>query len=233
MTSLKTKNSGPRGSLKTGTQTLRVKNRGDDGTFSGYGSVFGNLDSYGDIVAAGAFDESLKQHKSEGTLPALLWQHDPTKPIGVYTEMREDDHGLWVEGKLSLDTQLGKEAHSLLKDGALNGLSIGYVVSKYEVDEDEKTFTLTEIDLWEVSLVTFPANERARVEGVKARDEISGLASLKACERYLRDVGGFSQRNATAMVSKMSKLATDERDAQKALTQIQRNSEKLLHSLTN
>jgi HK97 family phage prohead protease len=140
-------------------------------TFEGYGSVFGVLDSYADIVAKGAFRRTLKESKAKGRMPALLWQHDPSKPIGVYEDMREDETGLIVKGRLS-DTQLGREAYTLLKDGALSGLSIGFRTLKSKVDEENGVRTLTDIELWETSLVTFPANDAARVTGVKADGEL-------------------------------------------------------------
>jgi HK97 family phage prohead protease len=126
-------------------------------------------------------------------MPAMLWQHDSNEPIGVWTEMVEDSKGLRIKGKLALDTTRGKEAHALLKMGALNGLSIGFVSKQWAYDRETEVRTLTEIDLWEVSLVTFPANEKARVTNVKAADE---LATPKDAERILRDAG-FSKSDAT------------------------------------
>jgi len=219
--------------LKSGGQRLFVKEFGEDGTFSGYGSVFGVKDSYSEIVAAGAFKSSLAEHRENGTFPALLWQHDPAKPIGVYTEAREDEKGLFVRGKLELDTQLGKEAHALLKAGALNGLSIGFIPIKSSYDEDTKVRTLTEVELWEVSLVTFPANGKARVEGVKNLDRISGLASLKEVERHLRDEGGYSQNAATTMVARMKQLLNDEREARNAKADIMMSSKRLASIMEN
>ena len=187
-----------------------IKGLEDDGTFEGYGSVFGTVDSYKEVVAAGAFKASLKGHAKAGTLPAMLWQHRPAEPIGVYTAMREDAKGLWVEGKFVLESAKGQEAHALLKAGAINGLSIGFVPKKSEFDEDEGIRTLTEIDLWEVSLVTFPANGDALVAGVKAED----IESLKDAEHILRDAG-CSRSEAVALVSRIKAIAAQsESDAQ-------------------
>lgn len=228
---LKTKST-PDG-MKMGGQRLHIKEFGEDGTFTGYGSVFGVKDSYSEIVAAGAFKSSLEEHKENGTYPALLWQHDASKPIGVYTEMREDEKGLFVKGRLSLDTQLGKEAHSLLKAGALNGLSIGFMPVKSNYDDDAKVRTLTEVDLWEVSLVTFPANGKSRVEGVKNLDRISGIASLKEVEKHLRDEGGYSQNAATAMVVRIKQLLNDEREARNAKADIMSGAKRLSALMEN
>jgi len=171
---------------------------GDARTFEGYGSVFGVLDSYADVVAPGAFKRSLKEHKAAGRMPALLWQHDPSAPIGVYDEMREDDHGLYVKGRLS-DTQLGREAYTLLKDGALSGLSIGFNTRKSKIDNETGIRTLTDVQLWETSLVTFPANEAARITGVKT-DGV--LPTEREFERWLRREGGFTEAEAKAIIAK-------------------------------
>lgn len=167
-----------------------IKAVDDSGVIEGYGSVFGNLDSYSDIVAPGAFAKSLEEAKASGRMPAMLWQHNPDEPIGVWTEMREDDRGLFVKGKLA-ETQRGKEARELIKLGALTGLSIGYTTRTYQVDRENDSRVLTDVQLWEVSPVTFPANSEARITGVKAND----ISSPKDFERFLRDAG-FSRKEA-------------------------------------
>ncbi len=167
-----------------------IKAVDDSGVIEGYGSVFGNLDSYSDIVAPGAFAKSLEEAKASGRMPAMLWQHNPDEPIGVWTEMREDDRGLFVKGKLA-ETQRGKEARELIKLGALTGLSIGYTTRTYQVDRENDSRVLTDVQLWEVSPVTFPANSEARITGVKA----DAISSPKDFERFLRDAG-FSRREA-------------------------------------
>lgn len=184
---------------------LQVKAARDDGTIEGYGSVFDVVDAYSDAIAKGAFKESLRAHKAEGTMPAMLWQHDPTEPIGVWTDMVEDDRGLRVVGKLALETVRGREAHALLKMGALNGLSIGFRSKKWTYDTDSDTRTLTEVELWEVSLVTFPANDKARITDVRSADEI---AAPKDAERILRDAG-FSRADAMTFVSRVMRLGEE------------------------
>lgn len=172
---------------------------GETRTFEGYGSVFGVLDSYADVVAPGAFKRSLKEAKSAGRMPALLWQHDPSSPIGVYESMGEDATGLYVKGRLS-DTQLGREAYTLLKDGALSGLSIGFTTRKSKVDNESGVRTLTDVQLWETSLVTFPANDAARVTGVKAAD--GALPTEREFERWLRREAGFTEAEAKTIIAK-------------------------------
>jgi uncharacterized protein len=156
---------------------VKVADSDGEMTFSGYGAVFGNVDSYGDVIAKGAFAETLKKAKSSGVWPAMLSQHggafgEDMMPIGVWTEMREDDTGLWVEGKFA-PTPRGKEAYELLKmkpRSAFNGLSIGFRAKEWAVrtQPDDPRRTLKAVDLLEVSLVTFPANGKARVLSVKS-----------------------------------------------------------------
>lgn len=208
---------------------LSIKATGDDGSVEGYGSVFGVRDNYDDVIASGAFAQTLKDHKSAGTMPAMLWQHDSCEPIGVWTEMVEDGKGLKIKGKLALDTVRGKEAHALLKMGALNGLSIGFVSKQWAYDRDTEVRTLTEIDLWEVSLVTFPANEKARITGVKAADA-AAITTVRQAEKALRDAG-FSDDAAKAFVASVKRIALDERDAHGAAAAM-KAANRLLTSLT-
>lgn len=165
---------------------FNLKKLTGSGQFEGYGSVFGNTDSVGDIVEPGAFSVSLDNHRSKGTMPALLLHHDSRRPCGVYKTMLEDDHGLFVAGQLLVNTTDGSDAYELLQAGALNGLSIGYRTVDEEFDRQNGVTKLKEIDLWEVSLVTFPANDQARVGSVK---------SPRDFERFLRE-NGFSRNRA-------------------------------------
>lgn len=200
----------------------------DDGTVEGYGSVFGVKDNYDDVIAKGSFVASLAEHKAAGTMPAMLWQHDSGAPIGVWTEMVEDAKGLRIKGQLALDTVKGKEAHALLKMGALNGLSIGFRsmpgTSKYN---DDGVRVLTAIDLWEVSLVTFPANEKARVTNVKSSDD---MATPKDAERALRDAG-FSKSDATAFVSRVMRMGEVRSESVDSTSSAMKAANRLLDSL--
>ena len=191
---------------------LEIRAVGDDGAIEGYGSVFGVRDDYDDVIAAGAFVASLAAHKAAGTLPAMLWQHDADKPIGVWTEMTEDKSGLRVNGRLALETVRGKEAHALLKLGALNGLSIGFVARAWRY-EDEDVRVLTDIDLWEVSLVTFPANAKARITQVKtvSEDDVATAirhltAAIKLHEAHMDGSEPTSEESQMRMM-KMMKAA--------------------------
>jgi hypothetical protein len=152
------------------------------GAFEGYGAVFGNVDSYGDMIVAGAFKKTLAAWKKEKRLPKMLLQHggwgssvEDYLPIGLWTDMREDEKGLWCEGVFA-DTSLGQDVRKLCSmepRPALDGLSIGYYAKTvtYGTKPEDPRRTLKEIDLEEVSIVTFPANEQARIAAVKsARD---------------------------------------------------------------
>ncbi len=138
---------------------------GDDAVIAGYASLFGSKDQGGDCVAKGAFAASLVGGKSV----KMLWQHDPSRPIGVWDEVREDGQGLFVKGRLLTEVQGGREALVLLKAGAIDGLSIGYRAKKAEKSADGGRI-LHEIELWEVSLVTFPMLPEARIAAASADD---------------------------------------------------------------
>jgi len=218
---------------KSGHQTVRLQRKEvtETGEFEGYGSVFGNVDSHNDIVMPGAFTDSLEEHNEKGTMPAMLWQHDPYTPIGVYTEMKEDDRGLFVKGKLALETQVGREAHELLKMGALDGLSIGYRIDGpdgWDYDEDKGAFLLKRLKLWEVSIVTFASNDQATVDDVKQSDMIAGFADLKSCESHLREVGGFSCAEAKAMVAAVKRIAQKDREDRQSVLAILASQKRLL-----
>ena len=180
---------------------LEIKSVSETGVFSGYGSVFHNEDSYGDVVRPGAFKKSLAEWAKKGRLPPMLWQHDRREPIGVFTKMVEDEKGLFVEGRLLIDDiPQARAAYALLKEKALGGMSIGYREILIEQDHDEKVTNLLELDLWEVSVVTFPANEDATVDSVKSALAGGGLPTLPEFEKFLRDAG-FSKSQSVAIAS--------------------------------
>lgn len=162
----------------------------EDGIFEGYASVFDVVDQGMDVVNKGAFSKSL----STGRKVKMLWQHQQSEPIGVFEEVREDERGLFVRGRLLKDVRRGREAMALLKAGAIDSMSIGYIV-KQAVDEAAgRIRRLTEIDLREVSLVTFPMLEAAMVTDVKS------IKTVRDFEKALRDAG-FSCREAKAIAA--------------------------------
>lgn len=164
---------------------LEIKALKDSGEFEGYGSTFGGEpDVYGDVIAAGAYAESLAAHQAKGTMPKMFWQHNADEPIGKWLEAKEDDHGLLMRGKLNMSVQRGREAHALLKEGDIDGLSIGYRIKEYSVDTETGVWTLAKLDLIEVSVVSVGANENAVVQNVKAAKAAHDLMErLKAGDR--------------------------------------------------
>ncbi len=134
-----------------------------DGTVvEGYASLFGKMDQGGDIVEPGAYRESLTRLKAQKRSVKMLWQHDATQPIGIWEDVRETDKGLYVKGRLLPEVGKGREAIALLQAGAIDGLSIGYRTKKAHKNGKGQRL-LTELELWEVSLVTFPMLPEARV----------------------------------------------------------------------
>lgn len=189
---------------------FEVKSVTSDGKFVGYGSVFGELDSYRDIVVKGAFAKSLKEDFIDKNRKVpMLWQHNSWAPIGVYTEIYEDSKGLYVEGQCNMKVQQGIECHALMEQGALTGLSIGYTTVVSEWDEKALTRKLIEVNLWEVSPVTFPAGDSARAQ-VKSLAEVGTLSEL---EDYLRDAYGVSRKEATALAARLKAVTAAQSDS--------------------
>lgn len=187
-----------------------------NGIVEGYGSVFNVRDSYDDVIVKGAFMATIADHKANNTMPSLLWQHRQEEPIGVWTDFAEDDKGLYLKGQLATDVRKGQEAYSLLKMGAISGMSIGFVSKEWSYEKDSDIRTLTQIDLWEVSLVTFPANSKARITNVKS---IEDVFAPKDAEKILRDAG-FSKSDATAFVSRVMRLGDSRSDSVDSTTEL-------------
>jgi hypothetical protein len=156
--------------------SAELKFAGKQGEFSGYGAYYGNKDAHGDVIAAGSSSNSLEEWKERGKWPPMLLQHggfgigaDDMLPIGEWTHMEENNRGLKVDGRLfAMNTERGQYVYEGLKSGVLDGLSIGFRVRAEEVGEKPGERIIKDIDLWEVSVVTFPANTRARVTTVKS-----------------------------------------------------------------
>lgn len=178
---------------------LEIKAVQEDGFFSGYGAVFGNLDWYNDIILPGAFKQTLSDWADKGRYPPVLWNHSANEPIGVYTKMIEDEKGLYVEGKLLInDVPRAKATHALLKAGAIYGMSIGYNTIKSSYNESTDVRELIQLGLNEISIVTTPANEKSLITSVKSKLEDGQLPSLPEFEKFLRE-SGFSKSQATAI----------------------------------
>lgn len=176
-----------------------VKEVDEEGHFSGYASVYNVIDAYRERVAPGAFANTLRKWQSRGRLPPALWQHRSGEPVGPFTKMVEDEKGLYTEGQLLVnDVQRAREARALMKSKTVDGLSIGFNSVVEEWNNEEKILTLKEIDLWEVSIVTFPANSESLITEVRSMFA-EGVPSIKEIEEVLRDAG-FSRSQAKALV---------------------------------
>jgi HK97 family phage prohead protease len=154
-----------------------------DGVFEGYASLFGLADLGKDLVVPGAFAASLARRGTRGV--RMLWQHDPGQPIGRWLSLAEDARGLRVRGKLNLAVARAREIHALMKEGAVDGLSIGFRVERARHDRALGLRRLERLDLWEISLVTFPMLPGARVSGVKADVARSLAATIRRTARRL------------------------------------------------
>ena len=197
---------------------------GEEGTFYGYGSIFNNTDLGNDVVVNGAFTKSLARTGPKGV--KLLYQHKSDMPIGVFEEIEEDGKGLKVKGRLALGTQAGREAYELLKMGALDGLSIGFRVSPkgQEYDGKSKKRFIKEVDLMEISLVTFPMNPKARVRSVKGEE-----VSIREWENGMRDAFALS-RSEAKVAAKAVHEAFNQRDADESKGDVAVSA---INSLTN
>ncbi|MEG0344300.1 MAG: HK97 family phage prohead protease [Acinetobacter sp.] len=194
---------------------LKIKSVSDSGEFEGYASVFDVVDSYGDVVVKGAFKKTLEKWAEKKDLPPVLWQHQMYEPIGPFTEMKEDDHGLFVKGKLLVDDDpLAKRALAHMKAGSVKGMSIGYMVIDAEYHKQDDIYYLKEIDLWEVSIVTFPANTEAKITEVKTILQNGEIPSPSIVEKALRDAFGLSRKQAKAFMAKGYSAIDSQRDAE-------------------
>jgi HK97 family phage prohead protease len=178
---------------------FKFADNGDaEGMVEGYASVFGILDRGGDIVMPGAFKGTLAEWKKAKASPPMLWQHDPYSPVGVWSEIGEDDKGLKVKGPLVMDVPLATSARALIKAGAVKGLSIGYETLDADIDRTTGARHIKKARLWEVSLVTFPMLPEAQISGVKTFDP-------RALESTLRQELKLSQADAVSAVALFKK----------------------------
>ncbi len=183
-----------------------------DGRFEGYGSVFGVVNSYNEIVLPGAFAATIAAHRAAGTRPKGLWQHDTSQPILVWEDLSEDDIGLRCKGRLILDVERAREAHALMKAGAIDGLSIGFdepdedhcdadaVQERYGIVPDGaanhagKYVCVRSLNLWEISVVTFPSCQPATVDLVRHRPRLVPAPALPSAD-LARLVAALGTRN--------------------------------------
>lgn len=176
-----------------------------DGEFSGHASLFGVKDLAGDVVERGAFAKSLAARGASGI--RMLYQHDPNEPIGHWLDLREDSKGLFVRGQLALGVARAREVLSLMRAGALDGLSIGFKTVKARKDAATGLRHITEADLWEVSVVTFPMLPAARVAQVKH------MPTVREFEHWLRRDAGLSRSAARGVIARGFAKTRREREA--------------------
>ena len=182
---------------------MRVKTDADTGTITGYGSTFGGApDSYGDVIAPGAFKSSLKLR-----MPALLYQHDTDRIAGIWDSAEEDNHGLFLKGHF-INTTTSQNAYEECKAGAISSMSIGFSTLDQDYDPNTGIRTLKEIDLYEVSLVTFAANTNALISAVKHAPK-----NLRDFEKFLREAG-YSRDDAISIAKHGFKAIDPQREAE-------------------
>jgi HK97 family phage prohead protease len=183
------------------------------GTFTGYGSVFGNMDSHGDVIVPGAFKNSLATYEAQGRKLSMYMQHgfSDERPVGVWDSAVEDSKGLLMKGRLlGLETETGKYNYALVKGGAMRGLSIGFRVAKadYPNEPGKPRRMIKEINVHEVSLVDQPSNPLAQVDSVKAA--IDDCKSVRDFEEFLRREYGFSRSEANVLTSRFKSICLRE-----------------------
>lgn len=181
-----------------------VKAVSEDGLFTGYGSVFGVVDSYNEVVAPGAFVDSIADAKSKGRTFPVLWQHRTDEPIGDWDieSLKEDGRGLFGSGGLWLeDAPYARIAYRGMQSRSITGLSIGYYVRDSSFDEKTRIRTLLKLDLVEISIVTVPANDEARTDVIKSKLAHGGLPTLSEFEQLLREAG-FSKTQSAVIANR-------------------------------
>ena len=197
--------------LETKYAAMAVTEVEDDGLFEGYASLFGEVDSARDVVAPGAFAASLAARKAGQV--RMLFQHDPKDIVGVWLDIAEDDRGLAVRGRLLTELRRGAELYALLRAGALDGLSIGFRAAQSHTDPKTGIRRLARVDLFEISLVTFPMLGTARIGALKG-----GTPTTREFERLLTREAGLTRSQARAVIRHGLKALTPERDARRQST---------------
>ncbi len=182
--------------LETKCMALALDNVELDGSFSGYASLFGVVDLGNDVMDAGAFTRSLERRHASGI--RMLWQHEASEPIGIWTTIREDAQGLYVEGRLAKGVARARETFELMRSKAVDGLSVGFRTMKARKDARTGIRHITEADLWEISVVTFPMQPAARIGQVKS----GTLPTIREFERWLTRDAGLSRQEARTVIAK-------------------------------
>lgn len=182
------------------------------GVFTGYASVFGGVDSYGDTIVKGAFSETLENRKRP---VRMFFGHSPGRPIGIWVDLKEDDHGLFARGEFTPGNDDARNVHASMKHGAIDALSIGFRIPKGGAEEvEDGGRRISKVDLVEISVVTLPADDDARVSSVKSiADEINSITCIRDAELFLREAGNFPRSMAKAYISQLKDVYLREADA--------------------
>jgi len=184
-----------------------------NGSFSGYASTFGGVDSYNDTIIAGAYKSVIDEiERGNSSMPKMFVNHRSWDiPVGKYTYMEEDERGLFMTGEFTKGNPQADMVKAAMQHGTLDGLSIGFMIGDYEMaEEDGKTMrSIKSIkELPEVSIVTYPADENARVDLTSVKSTLDNINNIRDLEDFLREVGGFSKTLAVATVSRSKRLFT-------------------------
>lgn len=229
--------------------SLKMSSDDSPGTIEGYVSVYGNVDASGEKVMPGAFAESLATQKREGRYPLMLWQHDTYEPIGVWDDLSDDGKGLFGKGRLIINNNVptADKVYALVKNDAVRGLSIGYREVKVEPPSNGEPRKLVQLDLLEASIVSMPANRRARIDAIKSIDEVTRLHEfaqklrdgepmpIKEFEDILREAGvpkSLATQIASVGYAKVIRSDSDDEKA-KAAEETRKALDKLRERLKN
>lgn len=201
--------------LEVGLSGFKMDN--ETGTFTCYGNVKGNIDHARDRTLDGAYMKSIERHMKNGTMPKMFWMHNPYElPVGKWIEMREDEKGLFLRGKLS-DTAMGRDIEVLAKDGALDSFSIGYIEVESRWNTEKQCNDLVELDIKEISWVTFACNEESLLQDIKHRIEEGETVTKADLRVILKSTGLLSKRQIENVTANYQPVVNDEFSELKSL----------------
>lgn len=194
--------------LEVGLSGFKMDN--DSGTFTCYGNVKGNIDHARDCTLDGAYQKSIERHMKNGTMPKMFWMHNPYDlPVGKWLEMREDEKGLFLKGKLS-DTAMGRDIETLMKEGALDSFSIGYIEVESKWNTEKQCNDLIELDIKEISIVNFACNEESLLQDIKSRVEDGGVVTKADLREILKSTGLLSKRQIEKVTADYNPVSDDD-----------------------
>lgn len=201
--------------LEVGLSGFKMDN--ETGTFTCYGNVKGNIDHARDRTLDGAYMKSIERHMKNGTMPKMFWMHNPYElPVGKWIEMREDEKGLFLRGKLS-DTAMGRDIEVLAKDGALDSFSIGYIEVESRWNTEKQCNDLVELDIKEISWVTFACNEESLLQDIKHRIDEGETVTKADLRVILKSTGLLSKRQIENVTANYQPVVNDEFSELKSL----------------